>query len=126
MIKSKKEAMKDVGKVLRRKIIIQKMEVVQDDIGNQKMEWVDWRPVWAERNNLWGQEYYAAKAVNEESTIVFTVRYAPFIDEMNTVDYRIKHNGKFYEIKQIDYLQYDDLWVKIKALERGADGQYKN
>jgi len=126
MIKSKKEAMKDVGKVLRRKIIIQKMEVVQDDIGNQKMAWVDWRPVWAERNNLWGQEYYAAKAVNEESTIVFTVRYAPFIDEMNTVDYRIKHNGKFYDIKQIDYLQYDGLWVKIKALERGADGQYKN
>ncbi len=126
MIKSKKEVMKDVGKVLRRKIIIQKMEVVQDDIGNQKMEWVDWRPVWAERNNLWGQEYYAAKAVNEESTIVFMVRYAPFIDEMNTVDYRIKHNGKFYDIKQIDYLQYDGLWVKIKARERGADGQYKN
>lgn len=122
MIKSKKEVMKDVGKVLRRKIIIQKMEVVQDDIGNQKMEWVDWRPVWAERNNLWGQEYYAAKAVNEESTIVFTVHYAPFIDEMNTVDYRIKHNGKFYDIKQIDFLKDDGLWVKIKALERGADG----
>lgn len=122
MIKSKKEAMKDVGKVLRRKIVIQKLEVVQDDIGNQKTEWVDWKIVWVERNNLWGQEYYAAKAVNEENTVVFMVRHASFIDQLNNVDYRIKYDGEIYDIKQIDHLQDDGLWAKIKALERGAGG----
>ena len=64
MLKSKAEVMKDVSKVLRRKIIIQKINIVEDEIGNQKQEWVDWKTVWAERNNLWGQEYYAAKSVN--------------------------------------------------------------
>lgn len=122
MIKSKKEAMKDVGKVLRRKIVIQKLEVVQDDIGNQKTEWVDWKIVWVERNNLWGQEYYAAKAVNEEHTLIFTMRHAPFVEEINQTGYRIKCDGKIFDIKQIDFLQDDGLWVKIKALERGAGG----
>jgi len=126
MLKSKAEVMKDVGRVLRRKIILQKFDVVKDEIGNQTREWKNWREIWVERTNLWGQEYYAAKAVSEENTLIFTARYAPFFDEMNTVDYRIKHNGKFYDIKQIDFLKDDGLWVKIKALERGADGQYKN
>lgn len=121
MIKSKKEAMKDVGKVLRRKIIIQKLCVKEDEVGNQQTTWVDWQTVWAERNNLWGQEYYAAKVVNEENTLVFTIRHTPFIDAMDTVGFRIKHEDKVYDIKQIDLLQNDGLWVKIKALERGAN-----
>ncbi len=122
MLKTKAEAMKDVGKTLRRKIIIQKFTIVEDEIGNQKKDWKDWRSVWAELNNLWGQEYYAARAVNEENTLIFTIRYAPFVNEMDTVNFRIKHEGKIYDIKQIDYLQDDGLWVKIKALERGAGG----
>lgn len=122
MLKSKAEAMRDVGKVLRRKIIIQKLEVVEDEIGNQTQDWADWQTVWAERNNLWGQEYYAAKVVNEENTVVFVIRDAPFIEEMNTLEYRIKHEDKVFDIKQIDRLQDGGLWVKIKALERGADG----
>lgn len=122
MLKSKAEAMRDVGKVLRRKIIIQKLEVVEDEIGNQIQDWVDWQTVWAERNNLWGQEYYAAKAVNEENTLVFTVRHAPFVDEMDNVKYRVKYCGKIFDIKQIDFLEDDGLWVKIKALERGVGG----
>jgi SPP1 family predicted phage head-tail adaptor len=122
MLKTKAEIMKDVGKVLRRKIAIQKMEITEDEIGNQKKEWVDWKTIWAERNNLWGHEYYAARAVNEENTVAFTVRYAPFIDEINNTNYRIKFNNKTYDIKQIDCLNDDGLWVKIKALERGING----
>ncbi|MGI6629355.1 MAG: phage head closure protein [Bacillota bacterium] len=119
MLKTKAEAMKDVGRVLRRKIVIQKQEITEDELGNQTQDWADWKTVRAERNNLWGQEYYAAKAVNEENTVFFIIRHAPFIDDMNTVDYRIKYDGKFYDIKQIDFLKDDGLWVKIKALERG-------
>lgn len=122
MLKSKTEVMKDVGRVLRRKIILQKFDVVKDEIGNQTREWKNWREIWVERTNLWGQEYYAAKAVNEENTLIFTARYTSFFDEVNTIDYRIEYQGKFYDIKQIDFLKDDGLWVKIKALERGVDG----
>lgn len=122
MLKTKTEVMKDVGKVLRRKIVIQKFTVIVDELGVQKQEWVDWRTLRVERSNLWGKEYYAAKAVNEENTLVFTARYGPYIDEINTVEYRVLFEGRKYDIKQIDHLQDDGLWVKIKALERGANG----
>ena len=120
MLKTKTEVMKDVGKVLRRKINVQKFVLTEDELGIQKREWVDWKTLRVERSNLWGQEYYAAKAVNEESTLVFTARYGPYVDEINTVEYRVLFEGKHYDIKQIDHLQDDGLWVKIKALERGA------
>lgn len=121
MLKTKAEAMKDVGRVLRRKIVIQKQEITEDELGNQTQDWADWKTVRAERNNLWGQEYYAAKVVNEENTVVFVIRDAPFIEEMNTLEYRIKHEDKVFDIKQIDRLQDGGLWVKIKALERGVN-----
>jgi SPP1 family predicted phage head-tail adaptor len=121
MMKAKAEAMKDLAKVRRRKIIIQKRTITEDDIGNQIEVWQDWKTLKAEKTSLWGQEYYAAKAVNEQDTIVFTVRYVAFIDEMDTVDYRVIFDGKTYDIKNIDHVN-DDIWVKIKVLRSAADG----
>ncbi len=120
MIKSKAEVMKDLAKVRRRKIIIQKKTFDFDDIGNQIEVWKDWKALKAEKTGLWGQEYYAAQAVNEQDTIVFTVRHVVFIDEIDTVDYRIMFDGVPYDIKNIDRVN-DDIWVKIKALV-SADG----
>lgn len=120
-MKSKPEVMKDLAKVRRRKIIIQTKTEDFDDIGNQIEVWKDWKTLKAEKEGLWGQEYYAAKAVNEQDTIVFTVRHVAFIDEMDTVDYRIMFEGKSYDIKNIDRVN-DDIWVKIKALRSAADG----
>lgn len=115
------KAMKNVGLVRRRKIAIQKLEVLTDTIGQEYEEWVNWKELWVERNNLWGQEYYAAKSVNEENTLVFTARYVSFVDDIDSVNYRVLYNEKLYDIKHIDYLKDDGLWVKIKALERGIN-----
>lgn len=120
-MKSKAEVMKDLGKVPRRKIVIQQKTEDFDDIGNQIEVWKDWKTLKAEKTGLWGQEYYAAKMVNEQNTIVFTVRYVAFIDEIDTVDYRVMFDGKAYDIKNIDHIN-DDIWVKIKALRSAADG----
>jgi SPP1 family predicted phage head-tail adaptor len=126
LLKTKAEVMKDVGKTLRRKIELYKLEIVEDDIGAQYPEWVHWKTLRAERSDLWGQEYYAAKSAGEENTLVFTVRYVPFIDKINTVEYQVKFEGKYYDIKHIDYLQDGGQWVKIKALERGERGGGEN
>ncbi len=120
-MKSKSEVMKDLAKVRRRKIIIQKRTITEDDIGNQIEAWKDWKTLKAKKTGLWGQEYYAAKAVNEQDTIVFTVQYVAFIDAMDTVDYRVLFENKAYDIKNIDRVN-DDIWVKIKVLRSAADG----
>ncbi len=119
---TRRKALRDVGKVRRRKITIQKMELIEDEFLNKKKVWVDWKTLWAERSNLWGQTYFAAKAVNEENTVEFVLRYVSFLDQLNTFDYQVVFEGVAYEIRQIDHMQDDGMWIKLRCLERGVSG----
>lgn len=118
MIKSKAEVMKDLAKVRRRKIMIQKKEVETDQYGDTTTAWVDWCSLWAEIRALWGRDFYAAVAVGEEQTVEFVVKYADFLNELKTDTHRLVFNGEVYDIKQVDSLKDDGMWVKIKALRR--------
>lgn len=122
-MKTKVEVMKDLARVRRRKIIIQKKVDGFDEIGNPVEIWANWKTLRVEQSSLWGQEYYAAQAVGEENTIVFTAKWVSFLDGLNTVEYRILFEGAAYDIKNIDPLQDDGTWVKIKARERPTDTQ---
>ncbi|WP_454053969.1 phage head closure protein [Clostridium sp. Marseille-Q7071] len=41
-------------------------------------------------NNLWGKEFYAAKAVQAENTVEFVCRYSKDLENINSKEYRIK------------------------------------
>jgi len=125
-MKPKADVMKDLARVRRRTIIIQKKIDGTTSIGEPVEIWSNWKTLKAEKTNLFGQDYYAAKAVGEEETVIFTVKYVLFIDEINTVEFRLLYDGKAYDIKHIDYLKDDDMWVKIKALERSMDAAGMN
>ena len=77
-----RDKMRELGKTLRHRIVIQKRSVTKDPWGNQVEEWQDWQTVWANLQTLWGERYYAAKAVGEENTVIFELRRAPFLDEL--------------------------------------------
>ncbi len=120
-MKPKAEAMKDLARVRRRTIVVQKKIDGYDGIGNPVEIWSNWRTLKAEKTELFGQEYYAAAAVGQEQTTIFTVPYVSFIDAMNTVEYRLLYDGKAYDLKHIDHLP-GETWVKLRAIERpGAD-----
>lgn len=120
-MKTKAEAMKDLARVRRRTIVIQKKIDGYDAIGNTVEIWSNWRTLKAEKTELFGQEYYAAAAVGQEQTTIFTVPYVSFIDAINTVEYRLLYDGKAYDLKHIDHLP-GETWVKLRAIERpGAD-----
>lgn len=120
-MKTKAEAMKDLARVRRRTIVIQKKIDGYDGIGNPVEIWSNWRTLKAEKTELFGQEYYAAAAVGQEQTTIFIVPYISFIDAMNTVEYRLLYDGKAYDLKHIDHLP-GETWVKLRAIERpGAD-----
>ncbi len=120
-MKTKAEAMKDLSRVRRRTIVIQKKIDGYDGIGNPVEIWSNWRTLKAEKTELFGQEYYAAAAVGQEQTTIFTVPYVSFIDAINTVEYRLLYDSKAYDIKHIDHLP-GETWVKLRAIERpGAD-----
>ena len=118
----RQDKMRDLRRVRRRKIVIQKLVEGEDEWGNQTTSWVDWQTVWAERSELWGQEYFAARAVGEQNTVGFVIRHAPFVEQLNTTEHRVLHQGKSYDIKHIDHLKDDGMWVKLRCLEAGSDG----
>ena len=117
-----RDKMRELGKTLRRRVMIQKRSVTKDPWGNQVEEWQDWQTVWANLQTLWGERYYAAKAVGEENTIIFELRRAPFLDELiqNVDDYRLEflthHRGTVYTILRVDQLP-GEAWVKLTCEE---------
>jgi len=117
-----RDKMRELGKTLRHRIVIQKRSVTKDPWGNQVEEWQDWRTVWANLQTLWGERYYAAKAVGEENTVIFELRRAPFLDELiqNVDDYRLEflthHRGTVYTILRVDQLP-GEAWVKLTCEE---------
>lgn len=119
--------MRELGKTLRHRIVIQKRSVTKDPWGNQVEEWQDWQTVWANLQTLWGERYYAAKAVGEENTVIFELRRAPFLDELirNVADYRLEsithHRGTVYTILRVDQLP-GEAWVKLTCEESGGNG----
>lgn len=115
----RKKAMRDVSKVRRRRITIRKLVEGQDKWGNPSTEKVDWLPLWVKRSTLWGQEYYAAKRVDEEQTIVFELPYCKKLEELNTIEFDILFEGEEFDIKHIDPLEDGGNFIKVRCLKRG-------
>ncbi|NFO70762.1 head-tail adaptor protein [Clostridium botulinum] len=113
---------------LNKRIVIQKYITTQNENGFDIEEWDDYKTVRASMNNLWGKEFYAAKAVQAENTVEFIVRYSKDLKNINTKEYRIKtikdknaikekDKYRYFNITFIDNIQYKNKWLKIKAIE---------
>jgi len=117
-MKSKAEVMRDLARVRRRKLIVQKKETITNQYGDTVTDWNDWRKLRVEKSDLWGSEYYAALADGEEKTVEFVVRHVAFLDELKTDTHRIIYEGDTYDIKHIDHLKDDGMWIKLKVMRR--------
>ena len=106
----------NIGK-LDKRITIQKFSTYQNENGFDVEDWQDYKTIWASINNLWGKEFYAAKAVNAENTVEFVVRYSRDLANINTKEYRIFWNNRTFNITFVDNIQYQNKWLKIKANE---------
>jgi SPP1 family predicted phage head-tail adaptor len=121
-MKNKKQKMKDLQVVRRHKLIIQKVDgITLDDDLNEVKNWVDWKTVMGQRMELFGSEYYEAKALGDEKTVKWKIKYVSFVDEINTTDYRIVNarTDEIFDIKDTDYLQDDGQFFIIKAEKSG-------
>lgn len=86
--------------------------------GFETEKWTKYKSVWAYMNSLYGTEYYRAKELGEDNTVNFEIHYIPALDNLNTIDYRIKHNKKIYDITGIDNVRFLNQSFKIKAVWR--------
>ncbi len=107
---------------LRHKITIQQFTKTTDDDGYKVEKWVDIKNPWAKVENLYGKEYYAAAAVQQEKTVKFVIRYMKDLNESMRIKFGKKVvNGKevdrVYDIKFIDNIKYANRFMEIQAME---------
>lgn len=121
-MKSKKDKMKDLQVKRRHKLSIQKKTLTQDDWGNEIEDWTDWWSVTAQRMELFGSDYYAAKQFGEEKTIKWKLKYvASRAEEINTNKFRVINirTDEIFDIKDTDYLNDDGQWFILKCEKSG-------
>ena len=110
--------------MLRHVVKIQKYERGQDEIGNPKGKWIDYKTVHAYVNGLNGKEYWEAATVHQENTTEFIFRWKPFFNALNSREYRLVFNDNIYNIAFIDNIQYRNKTVKIKAVVEDGKNSY--
>lgn len=98
---------------LNKRIIIQKLTNTVNENGFNEEVWATHKTVWSSVSNLFGREFFEAKAVQSEKTIKFIIRYMSDIDETM----RILFQGKQYNITFINNIKYSNNYIEVKALE---------
>lgn len=96
-------------------IIIQRLEVTPNEIGQQIESWSDYAKVHAYVNSYSGSEKYAGKRDISAADISFTVRYCKKISAINSVDFRIIFRNEVYNILFVDNYQFKNETLKILA-----------
>ncbi|KGM94904.1 hypothetical protein Z955_02395 [Clostridium botulinum C/D str. DC5] len=104
-----------------KRIYIEKKIVETNENGFELDTWVTKKPLWAKANNLYGKEFWAAKANNFEDVIIFTVRFSKFLENVNRNDFRIRFKNKIFKIISIDNIKYENKTVKIKAINNQGE-----
>lgn len=105
-----------IGK-MRHRIRFQICEHTTSENGYGEECWTDYgRPVWAEVNDLFGREFYAAAAAQMENTVKFRVRYRAEVD----ASMRIVFHERIYDIIAIDNMGYRGGFMIIRAREVAA------
>lgn len=105
----------DIGKLNQRIIIQYKPVSLGEEIGYQLTGWEDYHSCWAAVNTTGGSEGWKSGEVVEESTVKFKIRACKKLSALNTVEYRIMFQGRYYDIKSIDDMLFAGSIINITA-----------
>lgn len=109
-----------IGKY-RHRITIQLRETVTNHNGFTADEWLNFHTCWAYVSGLSGQEFWAAQAVQAENTVNFKIRYSPYLEKLNSKDYRLVFKDDVYNITSVDFVRFENKAVIIKAVKLEGD-----
>lgn len=104
----------DIGNMNRR-ICIQKHTTKVDSIGNHTSTWEDYYSCFAYVNLTSGREYGYAPETISEDTLTFMIRWCRKLTQLNSKEYRICFESRFYDIIVADDVQYRHKKLKLTA-----------
>ena len=101
--------------LLNEKILIEKSEVVSDEIGNRKNIWNPYYECFATIGGERGKENATAGVVNDESDITFTIRWCKKASLIKSTSHRIIFHDELYDIVSVDHLNFKKKALKFKC-----------
>lgn len=99
------------------RLTIQKSVPIQDEIGNWEDQWQDYYYCYArvDSRGQSGGEVTVAGVVVDRSDLIFTIRYTPRLKDLATTDCRVVFEGDLYDIKRVDFMNYENKTLKLYA-----------
>jgi len=82
---------------LRHRVEIQNYEMTQNDWGEVIYTWSPWATVWASIEPLQGREFFAAQALQSQTTVRIRMRYRPGVTSVM----RVLWGGQIYDIESV-------------------------
>jgi len=108
----------NLGELRHRISIVSTIPIINEN-GFETQAVQVFKTVWAAISNLHGKEYFAAKAVQAENTVKFTIRYLSGI----STSMQIQFQDRVFNIVNIDDIKYRKKYLEIKAVEVLPSGQ---
>jgi SPP1 family predicted phage head-tail adaptor len=99
-------------------ILLLKPEIIKDDLGQEDIQWTEFKTLWAAIKTMQGREYFAAAATHSENTSRFIVRYTEDIDS----SMKFLFKGKTHEIISVINDDEANKTLTIIAKEGGQSG----
>jgi SPP1 family predicted phage head-tail adaptor len=98
---------------LDRKITIEQSTPTRNSSGEAVDSWSTFATVWAQKQDLRGQEFFAARQVNSEVITKFKIRHLSGV----TRAMRVNYGGSYYRIEQIVELGRNEAMELITAAQ---------
>jgi len=118
MLKTKTEAMKDVGKVYRHKITIQEFVEEVDEYGTPiGSDWQDKITVWASIEPIRGSEYIQLQNTQAELSTRIRMRYRPDI----TPAMRVLYQDRVFDIQSVIDINEQHTHLELMCVEKVSD-----
>lgn len=107
---------------LREVVQLQQLTTATDAVGNQTAAWQTAATLRCRVNNLYGEDYWAAAAQNQQDTLVFVLRWCPVLAtamaDGDLTRWRLQLGEAAYEIRSFDDVDFAHKLVKLRAVRR--------
>lgn len=101
--------------LLNVKIVIEKNEVMVDEIGNRRNARAEYYSCFATVGGESGRETSVAGITVDDSDISFSIRYCKKASFINNTEYRVVFEGETYNILSVDHMNYKKKSLKIRC-----------
>lgn len=95
-------------------ILIQKNEVTVDAIGNHKTSWTDYVSCHSSPST-YNVDESSEEVTYENRSVTFAIRYCKKAASLDAIHYRVIHRNQVYNIKAVDFMNFDHKTVKIRC-----------